>query len=64
MTDLYLRLSSVWKLMIMKYKLVYTRTGVESFFSREAPIVDFPGVAKKLFAGSQMWQNFILTTRN
>jgi len=32
MTDLYLGLSSVWKLMIMKCKLVYTRTGVERIF--------------------------------
>ena len=32
--------------------------------SREGPIVDFPKVAKTIFAGEEKWQNFILNTRN
>jgi len=35
--------------------------GVRKFFSMERPIVDFPGVARKIVAGrGQRWRNFIL----
>jgi len=34
------------------------------FFSREGPVVDFPGVGQNIFAVGQKWKNYISTTRN
>jgi len=42
-----------------------TCTGVERIYSREGPIVDFPGAARKIFEGlRKKWQDFMFIIRN